>query len=162
MTKTTVAVVYDRRIIHKQQPRTTLKAANFARLLAEAKSSLDEIRSLRVLPRAMAGELAEAVKEPAASYGQKTGPTKDAPPEKTKAGEVFKRFCAFADDRRILPDGGLRPGTYATTEKDAGNVKTGRQAVARYALPDPRPASHRFTIELRENTIGNLRQLFAR
>lgn len=140
-------------LLFEDEPRTALKTASIASLLAEAKSSQDEIRSLRVLPRATASELTEAVKEPAAGYGRKTGPAEDAPPEKTKADEVFKRFCAFADDRRILPDGSLRPGTYATTEKDAGNVKTGKQAVARYALPDPRPASHRFTIEPRENTI---------
>ena len=36
--------------------------------------------------------------------------------------------------------------SYATTEADARNVGTGREAVARYALPDPAPASFVFTI----------------
>ena len=42
--------------------------------------------------------------------------------------------------------GGLVPGTYATTEEDAKHVKTGRDAVKRYALPNPAPAVHVFTI----------------
>ena len=43
--------------------------------------------------------------------------------------------------------GALVPGTYATTEKDAKHVKTGRDAVKRYALPNPAPAVHVFTID---------------
>lgn len=59
--------------------------------------------------------------------------------------ERFLRFSAFADDLRILPDGGLRSGTYATTYKDGMTfVKTGMDAVRRYALPSNTPATHRF------------------
>jgi hypothetical protein len=125
----------------------------FARFLAEAKSSRDQIKELRVLPKATASQLTEAVKESSHGYGEKTRPAKDSPREKTKAGDVFKRFCAFPNDRRVLPDGSLRQGTYGTTDEDAGNVKTGKQAVARYALPNPRPASYRFTIKPHENTM---------
>ena len=39
-------------------------------------------------------------------------------------------------------DGSWSEGTYATTEEDAKNVKTGKEAVARYALPNPDPASY--------------------
>lgn len=46
----------------------------------------------------------------------------------------------------------LLPGTYATTEADARNVKSGTDAVARYALPNPAPASCRFTITPRKDT----------
>jgi hypothetical protein len=46
----------------------------------------------------------------------------------------------------------LLPGSYATTEQDAKNVKTGKDAVARYALPNPDPASHRFTIQPHKDT----------
>jgi hypothetical protein len=46
----------------------------------------------------------------------------------------------------VQPDGSLSPGSYATTEEDAKNVKTGKEAVARYALPNPEPASYKFTI----------------
>jgi hypothetical protein len=39
------------------------------------------------------------------------------------------------------------PGTYATTEEDAKHVKTGRDAVKRYALPNPKPAVYVLTID---------------
>ena len=152
--KTKRGVVYNAELLlFEEEPRTMLKAAGFARLLAEAQSSLGEIRTLRVLSRATAVQQTEAMKEPAASYGQKTRPAKDSPLGKTKAGEVFKRFSAFENDRRIGPDGSLLPGTYATTEKDAENVKTGKEAVARYALADPQPASYRFTIKPHKDTV---------
>lgn len=35
---------------------------------------------------------------------------------------------------------------YATTEADARNVKTAAEACARYALPNPKPASYVFTM----------------
>src|SRR5438105_1017009 len=41
----------------------------------------------------------------------------DAPRKKTLAAEVFKRFTAFENDRRITINHRL-PGTYATTEAD--------------------------------------------
>jgi hypothetical protein len=53
----------------------------------------------------------------------------------------------------VTPDGSLRSGTYATTADDAKNVKTGRNAVARYALPNPSPASWRFTIKPEKDTV---------
>jgi hypothetical protein len=46
----------------------------------------------------------------------------------------------------------LLPGTYATTEDDAKNVKPGKEAVARYALPNPDRASYVFTIRLKKDT----------
>ena len=72
----------------------------------------------------------------------------EAPVTLTVANEVFKRFCAFANHRRVTPGKGLRPLTFATTQEDAdGNIKTGTDAVKRYALPDPAPASNVFTIK---------------
>jgi len=76
----------------------------------------------------------------------------DAPDEQTKRGEFFKRFSAYRNDRRITPGRGLVPGTYATTEEDARNVRTGKEAVARYALPNPKPAVNVFTIAPEEQT----------
>jgi hypothetical protein len=65
----------------------------------------------------------------------------------TNAGEIFKRFSAFPNDRRITPGKGLTAGTFATTKEDAdAHVRTGADAVARYALPNPTPASNVFTI----------------
>jgi hypothetical protein len=105
------------------------------------------VREIRVLSRP-ADRAKFLVNEAVAAYGQHTykGPAKDAPIVKTKADELFRRFCAFANDRRITADGKLTPGTYATTLSDSMHVKTGKQAVARYALPNPEPAVHRFTI----------------
>jgi hypothetical protein len=71
----------------------------------------------------------------------------NAPVTLTAVGEVFKRFSAFVEDRRITGGKGLHPGTFATTKEDAdANVRTGMDAVARYALPNPKPASNVFTI----------------
>lgn len=82
----------------------------------------------------------------------KVGPAENAPIESTKIGEKFKRFSAFRDDHRINPDGSLKPGSYATTEEDAKNVRTGMDAVRRYALLNPAPAIYVFTIAPPEKT----------
>lgn len=66
---------------------------------------------------------------------------------------MFKRFSAYDHDNRIRDDRSLRDGTYATTEEGAKNVKTGKDAVARYALPNPQPASYRFTIKPEKDTV---------
>jgi len=42
---------------------------------------------------------------------------------------------------------GLTPGTFAATEEDARHVRTGVDAVVRYALQNKTPAKWRFTIE---------------
>lgn len=102
-----------------------------------------------VLPRNLSmGWAGLSVRENRAAYGKRpyTGPAKDAPPELTKTGQFFRRFSAFANDRRITSDGRLTPGSYATTEEDSRLVRTGKEAVVRYALPNPDPAVHRFTI----------------
>jgi len=71
----------------------------------------------------------------------------DAPVTLTKIGELFKRFSAYSNDRRITPGRGLTPGTFATTKRDAdAHVKSGADAVSRYALPNSKPASNVFTI----------------
>ena len=71
---------------------------------------------------------------------------KDAPITLTSSGEIFKRFSAYADDFRITEKKGLKPGTFGTTAKDAEFVKTGSDAVKRYALENKQPANKRFTI----------------
>lgn len=77
---------------------------------------------------------------------------KDAEITSTLAGEVFKRFSAYEKDFRVTATLGLVPGTYATTEEDAKNVHNGKQAVARYALPNKQSANKVFTIKPYENT----------
>jgi hypothetical protein len=81
------------------------------------------------------------------------GPAKDAIETPSVAGEVFKRFSAYADDRRVTDKKGLTPGTFATTREDADTfVKTGTDAVKRYALENKKPASNVFTIQPPEET----------
>jgi hypothetical protein len=117
-------------------------------LLKRSSESGVEIRALRVLPRegmAFRGLETKACEK-------KAEPAKDAATEKTKADEVFKRFSAFLNDYRVNADRSLSPGSYATAEEDAQNVKTGSDAVARYALPNSDPASYRFTIKPNKDT----------
>lgn len=83
----------------------------------------------------------------------KSEEAKDAPITVTSAGEVFKRFSAFANDRRVTSAWGLVAGTFATTREDAdAYVKTGMEAVACYALPEDKPASSVFTIRPAQDT----------
>jgi len=105
------------------------------------------VKTLRVLTEAGTHQPAISVKESAAEYGKYTGGAADAPCEETKAGDAFRRFSAFPNDKRIKADGSVYPGTYATTAEDGDKVKTGLEAVERYALPNPMPASYRFAIQ---------------
>lgn len=140
-------------LLFEDEPRLTLKTTAFARLLNEAKSSAGEIKSLRVATHMASTSSAFALKETAVAHGKKGSPANDAPIEKTKETEAFKRFSAYEKDNRVRPDGSLLPGTYATTEEDAKNVRTGKEAVARYALPNPAPASNVFTIKPHKDTV---------
>lgn len=80
-------------------------------------------------------------------FSAKSAAAEDAPVTLSVAGEAFKRFSAFANDRRVTAKMGLLAGTFATTKEDAeANVKTGADAVIRYALPSSAPASNVFTI----------------
>ena len=105
----------------------------------------EEIRSLRVLPSE--ADVSTRVRESSSSREGSSGGASDAPVETLHEEENFKRFSAYANDRRVTANGGLLPGTYATTEEDAKHVKTGRDAVKRYALPNPKPAVYVFTID---------------
>ncbi len=110
--------------------------------LEGALQKAEDITSLRVVTREW--QTSSVVRE---TDGNEDGAAADAPVEATKGKEEFKRFSAFANDRRVTANRGLLPGTYATTATDAAHVATGTQAVSRYALPNPTPAVHRFTIQ---------------
>jgi hypothetical protein len=133
----------------KEETRRSHPYTNpYSILLKASPESGNQIKALRVLPResvALRGLETKAL-------GKKGGSAKDAGTEKTKADQVFKRFSAFQNDFRVQSDGSLSPGSYATTEEDAKNVKTGTDAVARYALPNSDPASYRFTIKPNKDT----------
>lgn len=125
----------------ENESRSVLRTLSISRVLELATKSAGEFKSLRVLSRSEAPITLSERK----MSGVKAGPAKDAPTEQTKEGEVFKRFSAFRNDNRLQADGSWSEGTYATTEEDAKNVKTGKDAVERYALPNPEPAYFVFT-----------------
>jgi hypothetical protein len=80
-------------------------------------------------------------------FAPKSEEAKDAPITLTTDSEEFKRFSPFANDRRVTAAMGLVAGTFATTSEDAkAHIKTGMDAVARYALPSDKPANNVFTI----------------
>lgn len=60
--------------------------------------------------------------------------------------EGFVRFSAFSADRRILPNGSVLAGTYASTVADFRVVPSGFAAVGRYALPNATAASFVYMI----------------
>jgi hypothetical protein len=109
-------------------------------LIARSPESLRGVRRIHTLT-AKSAPFSAANESVRASQG-----AKDAPITATVAGELFKRFSPYVDDIRITENRGLQPGTFATTAEDAENVKTGRDAVIRYALENKKSANKRFTI----------------
>lgn len=81
-----------------------------------------------------------------------SGPAKNAEISYTKNGDVFKRFSAYEKDFRVTENKGLTSGTFGTTEEDSKNIKTGMDAVARYALEKKMSANNVFTIKPPSNT----------
>ena len=134
-------------------------------VLKEASKSKRSIKSVQLIPRPP--ETLRGVKRVVLANDRRTllteshdfaagaeeGPAIDAVETPTIAGEVFKRFSAFANDRRVTEKKGLTSGTFATTREDADAfVKTGTDAVKRYALENKTPASNVFTIKPPEKT----------
>ena len=125
-------------VLREDEARSVLRATSYERLVENAVSSQGSVKAV-VVRREIRS--ANAVRE-----GPSSGEAKDAPVEETTTGEVFKRFSAYQNDRRVTADKGLLPGTYATTKDDADkHIKTGSDATKRYALPNPAPASWVFT-----------------
>jgi hypothetical protein len=146
-------IVYNAELMFEStESRNILKLASYPIVLRTARSAGDEIKSLRV-SRAREGlKSLSSTRDASGNVKKSAGPAKDATVEKTKADEVFKRFSAYSNDRRVTADNGLLPGSFATTEDDVKNVKTGKDAVARYALPNPEPASYVYTIKPKKDT----------
>jgi len=59
---------------------------------------------------------------------------------------AYFRFSANPKDPRVLPNGDLVNGTYATTYNDLRMVPSGFAAVGRYALPSPLSAKFMYII----------------
>ena len=144
------ATVFNAELLMWDQEPRTMSVEAFETLIKEASvSEARFIKSIRVVSppkivdESIAAKFLKKIQETPATEGESW---------KTKEGEVFARFTAYKNDRRITPNKGLMPGTYATTETDAKNVKTGSDAVERYALPDPKPAIYCYRIDPRKDT----------
>ena len=124
---------------------------SYSSVLKAASTAANDIASLRVL-KTREGLKSLSTRSASGVIQKNAGPAKEAPVEKTKANEVFKRFSAYDNDHRVTADKGLLPGSYATTEEDAKNVKSGKEAVERYALANPEPASYVYTIKPKKDT----------
>jgi len=142
-------------LLWEQEPRMPFGEGRYEQILKSATSAETEgIRSIRVVSpqhyfaRSENDQLFEEIRKRVAGKPATAGEQ-----EKTEKDDVFMRFTAYKDDRRITPQKGLVPGTYATTEEDSRNVKTGTDAVERYALPDPTPAKYRHKIEPLGGTV---------
>lgn len=143
-------VVYNAEIIvFEDEPRRIITEAQYQELVKAASTETSLIKSISVIP-----PQAPLIKSASQISEEKPlgKPATEGEIEETEKDEIFKRFTAYRNDRRITAGGSLLPGTYATTGEDARNVKTGKEAVERYALPDPKPAIYRFTIEPEEDT----------
>ncbi len=146
-------IVYNAELMFEgTESRSILKLSSYPTVLKVARSAGDEIKSLRVIRTREGLKSLSTTRDAPGAVKKSAGPAKDAPVEKTKADEVFKRFSAYPNDRRVAADNSLVPGSFATTEDDAKNVKTGKEAVARYALANPEPASYVHTIKPKKDT----------
>lgn len=133
-------------LLLEEEPRAHLAAGVYERLAASAGVlEARTIRSIRVVPRELDVRLSATTRGLVLTAS--SGPATDGELRGTAPGDVFARFTAYSNDRRITPEKGLLPGTYATTEEDSRAVATGEQAVERYALPNPAPAVYRFRID---------------
>lgn len=142
-----VGVAYNAELVLERDEPNQSAYLRFMALGVALKSYGSAVREVRLLARDSVEYRSFMVGESRAAYATKRSPARDAPVETTKIGEVFKRFSAFENDRRVRADGSLEPGTYATTDEDARHVRTGKDAVQRYALPNPEPAVNVFTIK---------------
>jgi hypothetical protein len=127
---------------------------SYTEALRSAKNTAGQFRSLVVVPDSRTTVLSKRNTSRPSTGEQKAMEVERALQDAsvTKEGDVFYRFSAFENDRRVTPEKRLLPGTYATTKEDGDKVKTGKEAVERYALPNPGPASYRFTIKPKKDT----------
>jgi len=123
--------------------KSAIPASERADVIELEQRPLDSLKGVVTVKSAKLRNFSAELEEALAA---RTGAAENAPITKTGLSEIFKRFCHFKNDFRVTSSRGLTPGTFATTAADALHVKTGMDAVHRYALPDKRPANQRFTI----------------
>jgi hypothetical protein len=159
-------IVFNSQVFVKETEDSSLVVREeWSEVLKEAGKSTRSIKAVQLIPRPP--ETLRGVKRIAMAKNATTlfnesydfpaksdvGPAKDAIETPSITGEVFKRFSAYADDRRVTEKKGLTNGTFATTKEDADAfVNTGSDAVKRYALENKKPASNVFTIQPPEET----------
>jgi hypothetical protein len=147
--KTKRGVVYNAELLtldeNQQSDRAIMLTKSVAEALRTASSTVGKFRSLTVVRDSRTTVLSKR-------EARVAGGATEVEVEKTKEGEKFYRFSAFANDRRVTSEDSLLPGTYGTTEEDGNKVRTGKEAVERYALPNDDPASYRFTIKPQKDT----------
>lgn len=137
-------IVYNAELlVSLEELKGIAKYASYKVLLEQSENSFYKIKNLKVISGITSYKLASITE----SQGAAQSPT-----TYTGKNEIFKRFSAYEKDKRITLYQGLLPGTYATTEADAKHVRTGMDAVARYALPNSDPAMYVFTINPPETT----------
>jgi hypothetical protein len=110
--------------------------AEKANVIELERRPLDSLRGVVTVKSAELKNFSARLEEALAG---RAGAAKDAPITSTGRDEIFKRFSHFKNDFRVTSGRGLSTGTFATTAADALHVKTGMDAVHRYALPDKRP-----------------------
>ena len=139
-------------LVLAEEAPVAITKSNFRALVLSAPLASGRVKFVTVLTHHRGLRLLKAKAMTSLGTYAASGPADQAPVGETKSGEVFKRFSAFEDDIRVRPDKSFTPGTYATTEEDAKNVKTGREAVKRYALANSDPASNVFTAKPNQKT----------
>lgn len=112
----------------------------------------ESLRGVRRVRRLVGGVHAQFSNQAVNESVRASEAAKDAPITATLNGEIFKRFSPYVADYKITEKRGLKPGTFATTAEDAEHVKTGRDAVIRYALENKKSANKRFTITPKTDT----------
>lgn len=126
-----------------ESSRSNLSITSYT-LIERRKESLKNTIRITSTPLSNREKLARAMKMIETSAANEAA--KNAPTSLTFEGEIFMRFSPYFQDRRITPKKGLQPGTFATTEEDGLTVRTGSEAVSRYALENKQSANKRFTI----------------
>ncbi len=145
--RSVIGVAYNAALVLElDEPNQPLLFKSFSKGIP-VQASGAPVRDVRLLRRDSAAFRTLRVGEARAAYALRGIAAGDAPVAVTKAGELFARFGAGGGDRRVRPDGSLAPGSFATTEADARHVRSGKETPARYALPQPGPVGHLFTIK---------------
>lgn len=127
----------------------TKRAPTFGERVAIANLIPRSFESLEGVRRVTAANSREySLSAKSADYLEnRSGAAKESPVTESAVGEQFRRFSAFSNDRRVTASGGLEKGTFGTTAADAdAHVRTGMDAVHRYALPNKSSAIYRFFI----------------